>query len=804
MKPLRLQSCILALAGLALAGASVGSSLRARRAPEPLRVDGRLDEDAWAGAPVAAGFTQQWPDFGRPCPQPTEVRVVYDAKGLCIGARMRHAPGGRVVRRLHRRDQDSSSDWFGVYVDSLLDRRSAVAFYVNAAGVQRDAVYYADTTQDASWDGVWESAVRVDAEGWTAELRIPYSLLRMRVGDGPQAWGVNFSRTDQGGPRHTSYWALAPRGVNGFVSQFPVLTGLEALPARPRRELVPYVSAQRKFETTRAYDDRGWTWRGGLDAHLGLRESGQVDLTVFPDFGQVEVDQAVVNLGTFESYFPEKRPFFLEGMDFFEMPGPQLLYTRRIGRGLSDPDLDAAKGERILDRPDAADISAAAKYTERFEGGFSLGLMGARVEPARARLADEAGARHDRELAPLTHYGVLRARQALDDHGSYVGGFASVVDASGRANREAQVQALDAVLRSRDRSGLLEFVSTRSLAGLPGAQEEGWRNRLRLNQRWGEGYAAELQAIQATRRFDPNDLGYLSRADEERLYGSLSRRWDASWGSFRNLDLGFSATAARDTAGRVFERSASASAQIETTSFLSFWLNGGFSFAADDDRELRTYDDPVKKYLRTPDIPSFGLGMDTAGNRPWYVRLTADRSWHPGGPSTGTRLYQSIKLGPAVELQVDSTYDRQEGEQAYLGVDDQQLPVVGLRRLSQFNQILRLACAFSPRFTVQVFSQWLASNRAFREPQVYVDDRSLAPVDYAGERAFSTRTWALNLITRWEYRPGSTFFLVYTHGAETDALVNDRASLSPRRDLALMNRLPSDDGVQVKLSYLFR
>ena len=112
--------------------------------------------------------------------------------------------------------------------------------------------------------------------------------------------------------------------------------------------------------------------------------------------------------------------------------------------------------------------------------------------------------------------------------------------------------------------------------------------------------------------------------------------------------------------------------------------------------------------------------------------------------------------------------------------------------------------AFSPRFTVQVFSQWLASNRAFREPQVYVDDRSLAPVDYAGERAFSTRTWALNLITRWEYRPGSTFFLVYTHGAETDALVNDRASLSPRRDLALMNRLPSDDGVQVKLSYLFR
>lgn len=182
---------------------------------------------------------------------------------------------------------------------------------MNAAGVQKDQIIYDGSTFDSSWDGVWESAVSVDAGGWSAELKIPLSLLRFKEGSGPQTWGINFSRTDQGVLCESSRWLVVPRGDSGFVSRFPDLSGLEGLAPQPRREYAPYLGTARKFETARSYDDRGSDTRAGLDARWSLNTHAQVDLSVRPDFGQVEVDQAVLNLGTVETFFPEKRPFFL-------------------------------------------------------------------------------------------------------------------------------------------------------------------------------------------------------------------------------------------------------------------------------------------------------------------------------------------------------------------------------------------------------------------------------------------------------------------------------------------------------------
>ncbi|HET8902255.1 MAG TPA: DUF5916 domain-containing protein, partial [Holophagaceae bacterium] len=288
-------------------------SLRAARADHELKLDGRLDDPAWAAAPAAGAFRETWPDYGAAAKRPTEVKVLYDDHYLYIGARMVHAPGsGDVVRRVHRRDQDSSSDWFTVYLDSLHDHRSGYGFWVNAGGVQRDAALYNDTGTDFSWDGVWESAVHVDADGWTCELKIPLSLLRIHPGQDDQVWGVNFGRSDQGEVREATQWMVPPRGENAFVSRFPELTGLKDLSPQPRRELIPYLSVRDKVATAADYDDRGTRWSAGGDGHFGLGSNAQLDLSVRPDFGQVEVDQAVLNLSTVETWLPEKRPFFLD------------------------------------------------------------------------------------------------------------------------------------------------------------------------------------------------------------------------------------------------------------------------------------------------------------------------------------------------------------------------------------------------------------------------------------------------------------------------------------------------------------
>ena len=736
------------LAGLALAAPGPGTGLQALRTPGAIRVDGHLDEAIWRQAPAASGFAQEWPHRGQPARQRTEVRVLYDDRFLYIGARMHHDPaleGGsaQVVRRLHRRDQDSQSDWFGVALDSTHDRRTAFVFEVNAAGVQKDQVIYNDSSFDASWDGVWESAVSVDAEGWTAELKIPLSLLRLKGGGAPQTWGINFSRVDQGPVRESTRWQVVPRGENGFVSRFPELTGLEGLNPQPRREYLPYLGLARKFETTRGFDDRRWEGRAGLDARWSLSSHAQVDLSVRPDFGQVEVDQAVLNLGTVETFFPEKRPFFLEGMDIFHVAGPDLFYSRRIGHGLSDPALNP--GESLQDRPTATDITAAAKYTAKYASGTNVGLLGASVEPARATIQDAGGGRFRRELSPLTNFGVIRVQQLVDDRGSYLGGFVSEMRQAGPEGRLAQIQALDGVYKTFDRSGLLEATLSRSQAGPKEARELGWRGRLRAHQEWRSGWSLELQAVNAGRIYNPNDVGYLGRADEQRMYAEVVRRWDHTWGVFRNWEWGLGHATARDQAGHSFQRS-----------------------------------------------------------------LNTSRSWQEGGPSTDARLFQILKPTYALEIQLSTTVTRDEGELKWLETPAA-TPIVGLRRLSQFDQTLRVAYAFTPHFTVQLFSQWLAATWNFRDLKHYADDRTLAlglpgdqPTGTTPQTAFSYRTWNLNLITRWEFRPGSTFFLVYTHGASTDALINDRASLSPRPDLALLRHLPSDDVVQAKISWLFR
>ena len=776
-------------AGLALR-AEGDLRLEARRAASPIRLDGHLDDPAWQAAPAVDGFRQSWPRFGQPAPQRTEVKVLFDDRFLYVGARLTHARGlSRVVRRLHRRDQDSSSDWFGVHIDSLHDRRSALAFYVNAAGVQRDGAWYGDTAFDASWDGVWESAVAQDADGWSVEIRIPLSLLRVRPGT--PAWGINFSRSDQGPLRATSWWSLAPRDENAFVSRFPELTGVADLAPPPRREWIPYLTWRNKFATAQSWDDRGSEARVGLDGHLALSGTSQLDLALKPDFGQVEVDQAVLNLSTTETWLPEKRPFFVEGADLFAFNGPQLFYSRRIGHGLGAPAL--GEGERLLATESTQALQAAVKLTDRDLAGGQMALLAATAGPSTFLLQRLDGARESRPLAPGQDFLVARGTVPADDR-TTLGALGTWTRGGGR---RAAVGGVDAIYRSPDLTVDGAFARSTLLASE--AASAGSYARSHAQVRWGGGWAADLTLVDAGHDFDPNDLGYLARADEQRVGARLQRRLEPL-GPFREAYLGTSAGLGRDQAGHVFSRWVSTDFSGNLPTFFGFWGGASLALPAEDDQELRTFKDPQKKYLDRGSIPSAWMGFDTPGNRAWYFRASWNSAWHPGGPTTGLSLNQTVRPSEDVEIAFGTSLARQEGELRYLATED--APLVGLRRLSSFNQTLQVA--YSPRadLSLQVQSQWLAANWNFRDIQAW-QDGALVPRDHA-ESAFSARSWNLNVITRWEVRPGSALFVVYSRGVATDALINARGSLSPSRDLFALRALPSDEVVQMKFSYLIR
>src|SRR5690606_11186488 len=347
-------------------------ALSALRVDGAVRVDGSLDEPAWVRAAVADAFLQQRPDDGAPATQRTEVRVLYDGDALYIGARLHDSAADSIEARLARRDTKVHSDAFRVFLDSYRDRRSAFAFEVNAAGVKRDYRVYDENQVDGSWDAVWDGAVRRDAHGWTAELRIPFSQLRFHASDDVLApWGVNFERF-LARRNETSQWAHVPQDVSTFVSRFGEPRGLADVRPGRRIEVAPYVVARATHAPGSPADPYYEPLAGfgsvGADVKVGLTPGLTLSATLNPDFGQVEADPATVNLTAFELFQEERRPFFVEGQELFRLNAPAwppVFYSRRIGRA---PQGRLPNEAVFHDPPAAATILGAVRPEERRVG----------------------------------------------------------------------------------------------------------------------------------------------------------------------------------------------------------------------------------------------------------------------------------------------------------------------------------------------------------------------------------------------------------------------------------------------------
>jgi hypothetical protein len=779
------------------AAAAPTGSLEAHRLTGTIQVDGRLDEEAWRAAAPAGQFMQESPSYGRDATSPTEVRVLYDDQYLYVGARMQHPVGtGRVTGLVHRRDRDSASDWFGVAFDSVHDRRTAHEFRVNAAGVQRDVLLYADTSADDTWDALWDSSVTIDAGGWIAELRIPISVLRVRAGEADQRWGINFVRVDQD-PQETDRWHVVARSENAFVSSFPALIGLSGLRPQGRREITPYLTVDSKLATSQPFDDRGLGARAGVDAHLGLGSSSLLDLSFLPDFGQVEVDQVILNLSTIETLFPEKRAFFLEGSELFQTPGPQLFYSRRIGASAPAPRL--GPGEAVVARPLALDILGAAKLTGKYDSGLDVGVLAAETEPAYARVRAADGTIVTRQLAPTADSGVARVLQQIGGQGSYLGAFSALyVERDG--GRRSYVGAVDGTWKSSDGSAELDGLGGGSV--LDGDRGTGATAYARAVKRWTGGWYASGNVDYASRYFNPNDLGYIISPDHLLLNAEAGRQWDRSFGVFRNWSVSASGTYGQDHAGRVFNDSAGLKLTTGFTSDWAAYVGGGDSLPYYDDRELRAFLDPVKKYLHHGHEPFVIAGLTSSRRSAWYVGLDVTASHYGGGPTYTATFSQTIHPSSRFELQLVTDLADARGEMHWLETQGD-TPIVGLRRLRQLGQIVRASYAFTPNLTLQAYTQLLLASWSYRDLASYVDDDTLAAGAMSPVTSFTANSWNVNGVLRWEISPGSTLYAVYSHGAFDGEVFHRDATLS-RDSVPALLHAPADDVLQLKLSWLFR
>jgi hypothetical protein len=835
--------------------------VRAVRAARVPLVDGRIEPEAWGQAPEITGFEQQRPDNGQACSESTRVWVLYDDDALYVAARMDDRQ--RVTRLLGRRDTFLESDWFGVLLDPQHDRRSGNGFFVNPDGVQYDEVISNDTDEDTSWDGVWRSAVSIDAAGWSAEMRIPFSQLRFPERD-VQSWGLNFIRwikRRQEQARLVSH----PRNEPGFASRFGDLVGITGVRPRPRIEVTPFVTAGlSSSRTVLAGDPLNERTSTGLDGGLDLRWTSRSNLTfgaaVNPDFGQVEVDPAILDLSQFEQFFPEKRPFFLEGAKIYNFGGlataypspfrfahPILFYSRRIGRA---PQGNTRLAADWVDTPDETSIRGAGKLLYRTSGGANLALLDAVTGAEHAALIEAGRPEETRVVEPLTNsmagrwtsdlgertrvgalltavhrrddaataflpsralvagvdaYGWLGDRQVLVD--------AMVAGSEAAGGREAitQLQRSPAHQFQRADATHLELDPTREVL-------RGWGGKMSISREKGM-WRWQAQGESYSPGFDVNDLGFFSRADLRAAHATVTwfdvaqRRWT------RNNRVTLGRYGSWTHGG---ERIGNGIAGDVATTFRKYWtaaLQGAWSLSARDDREARG-----GPSIRRPEGWSGQLRITSdTRKRLWAEAAQTLGADDDGGRTRITRVSASI-VSTAVSNVVGSKWVASVADPAVPG---------GVRHVFARLEDRRLEIA--PRIdwtirtdlTFQFFLQPLAASGTYRELKelpgggaaIYGQGgstitRTEDPREYridpdgAGPGApfvvrdpdFTLRSLRGNAVVRWEMNGATTLFLVWNQKRNARDLATSDGRLD---DLDRIRDVPADDRVLLKVSHRF-
>ncbi len=501
--------------------------LAAQRITAAIKLDGALDEAAWATAAIATAFTETRPAPGHPERHPTEVRVLYDDVAIYFGAVMHDVSPDSIFRELAQRDDFANSDFFGVFLDPYTDHLNGYGFFVTPAGVQMDARYSNggdNSGEDFSWNAVWESRAVRQGTDWIAEIRIPYSAIRFAAA-AEQHWGINFMRqrksTNQG-----FFWNQVKPKVNGFVNQWGTLTGLENLRPPLRLALSPYVSGYINHAGQPADGARATSTaiNGGVDVQVGLSEAFTLNSTLVPDFGQVQSDNVVLNLSPFEVRYNENRPFFLEGTELFNKG--DFFYSRRVGAvplGYYGVEGRLREGERIRTNPGESRLINATKISGRTRSKLGIGVFNALTRPMYATIGTPEGGERREATQPLTNYNIIVLDQALPRN-SYV----SLINTNVLRNGGTyDANLTGGLVRLADKKNAWAFTGKGSWTHRQG---RAFGSESRIDNPNGYSAYGELGRISGTwtgniyhevisDKYDPNDLGLLF-ANNSRTFGA--------------------------------------------------------------------------------------------------------------------------------------------------------------------------------------------------------------------------------------------------------------------------------------------
>ncbi|VBB45742.1 conserved exported hypothetical protein [uncultured Paludibacter sp.] len=839
------------------------------RVSETPKIDGKIDVDEWKNVTWEGGFTQFKPENGSKPEQETEFAVQYDNNYLYVGIKALDNEPNKIKRQFSRRD-NLDGDMVGIFIDSYHDKNTAFFFQVSAAGVQSDGV--TTTEDDYTWDALWQSATGYDEKGWYTEMKIPFSQLRFAKAD-IQTWGFEILRVLYR-KQEVDVWQPIKRDVPAFVASLGLLDGLEGIKPKKQVELMPYIVAQRqtyqKEEGNPFKTGVENAMNAGLDGKIGITNNMILDFTINPDFGQVESDPSEVNLTAYETYFSEKRPFFIEGRSITSMgvkPGnnmsdaENLFYSRRIGRA---PRIDPSDYfDYDYDKtPKAARILGAFKLTGKTKDGLSLGIIESVTNQEFAKISKD-GEINKVKVEPFTNYLIGRVKKEYNNGGSYIGAMATAVNRSLDEpqllglNKSAYTGGVDYSHSWKDRKYYLTArMMTSYVGGDTLAMQRMQKSPARYYQRTDAKYIkydpkrTSLTGVDGMIQFgkqgnskwlyiffvnfispgfETNDAGYLRKADEIFQvywlgYRNYTKRWIiketyVNFNQYSFFDFGL--------------RNNSVGGNINSSvTFTNLW-NAGFNIS----RDSRNFSNTLLRggpSMIVPGNTSYSLWAGTNSSKKFYTSISFSQSigdlnsniyrgfdlsfnWNPIS-ALGVSFYPWFSYSKN-DLQYVSTEDYKGNNEYIFGRISQKTLVLPVRinlgitptmtlqyygqpfisagKYDQFKRITNpVAKNYENRF--EVFN---SQNLQLQDDTYFVDRNTDGMADYSFDKPdYNAYFFLSNLVYRWEYKPGSTLYLVWSQGR--DNYIN-RGVFSTGKDLKDVFSIYPNNVFLIKWSYRF-
>ena len=837
------------------------------RAPEAVRVDGVLDEDVWRAAPPLTEFWQLEPHEGAPASERTEVRILYGNDAIYFGVRAWDSHADQIKAQLTRRDEDSPSDWIVVAIDSYHDHRTGYAFFVNPAGVKRDVYLFDDNGDDDSWNAVWDVGTSKDDQGWTAEFRIPWSQLRFSAAESHE-FGLQVVRTITR-INEEQHWRLMPKDQNGLVSRFGDLSGLQGIEPPRRIEVMPYVAGTSAFGPEEAGNPfqtgHAGTGRVGADLNMGITSNLTLSATVNPDFGQVEADPAVVNLSAFETFYPEKRPFFNEGLDIFRFPillgdgdgaNEQLFYTRRIGRA---PQGEADPRDGFVEPMDQTTILGAGKLSGKTASGWTMGFLGALTAQEKAAVVGGDGVEYADVVEPRTGYFVGRLAKDLRGGLTKVGVFGTGVTRSLPENlqwmrNQAYAGGIDFSHRFLNDNYFVDgWLVGSYVQGSPEAISETQLSSARYYQRPDNthvtydptrtslsGFASQFVVgkrqgfVRFSTGFDTrspgfevNDAGYQREADRTIQFAWVGLRWTKPGKVFRNFGLNFNQHTVW-THG--WERTGTGGNVNGWGEFRNYWeANFGISQNLEALSTNALRGGPA--FLR-PNTTSMWAGFSTDHRKSLSFGVWGSGFLQPAADTRGFDVGPEVSWRPAsnLDLAFSPGFSKQRDTWQYLTQEDVNANreyIFGVLEQTVVSTTFRGNMTFTPSLSLQIYAQPFVATGSYAGyrrvadpkadqfsdrfedfgPDRVFDDHGDISLDVTGDGTpdinignpnFSYLSFRSNVVLRWEYKLGSTLFVVWQHGREGSST---DPNLAFGQGVADMFRLDAHNTFVVKINY---